>query len=96
MALHEIYSHQDFRRGTIPVESRVHTPSAFSKTFHKGSQTRRYAILPDANGWRVVEATDSVVIRDHVVTDWHRVERARRSITIEMSALRAEGWTERG
>ena len=74
----------------------MHTGSAFSKTFHKGPHTKRYAILPDDHGWRVVEATDSEVTRDQVVTDWHRVERARRTLTIEMSTLRAEGWTERG
>jgi hypothetical protein len=73
----------------------VHTSSTFFKTLHKGPHTRRYAILPDAHGWRVVEPTDSEVIRDHVVSDWHRVERARRTLTIEMTALRAEGWTER-
>lgn len=76
--------------------SSASSPSAFSKTFHKGAHTRRYAILPDVRGWRVVEASDAEVIRDRVVTDWHRVERARRTLTIEMTALRAEGWTERG
>ncbi len=68
----------------------------FSKTLQKDAQTRRYAISFDADGWHVTEHADSRVVRDEVYTDWHRVERARRSFAIEMSSLRDEGWTERG
>ena len=67
----------------------------FAKTLQKDSHTRRYDILPDAIGWRVLERVDSTVLRDNVVTDWHRVERARRAFAIEMSSLRDEGWIER-
>ena len=68
----------------------------FSKTLQKEAQTRRYAISFDADGWHVTEHADSRVIRDEVLTDWHRVERVRREFTIEMSGLRDEGWIERG
>jgi hypothetical protein len=74
----------------------VHLTAPFSRTLHKDQHTRRYAIVLDAHGWRVVESADDTVVREHVVTDWHRVERARRTLTVEMSALRAEGWVERG
>ncbi len=68
----------------------------FVKTLHKDNQTRRYAISFDLSGWHITEHADSRVVRDEVYTDWHRVERARREFTLEMSSLRDEGWTERG
>jgi hypothetical protein len=66
----------------------------FAKTLQKDSRVRRYEILPDANGWRVLEREDSRVIREAVYNDWHRVERARRAFVIEMTSLRNEGWTD--
>jgi len=67
---------------------------SFTKTLQKDAHTRRYEILFDAAGWHVVEHADSRVVRDAVYTDWHRVERARRAFTVEMSSLQDEGWTE--
>ncbi len=69
---------------------------SFTKTLHKDAHTRRYAIRFEAAGWRVEEHADSQVVRAVVYTDWHRVERARRAIDVEMSSLRSEGWSERG
>ena len=66
----------------------------FAKTLQKDSHVRRYEIRTELNGWRVVEREDSRVIRDAVYHDWHRVERARRAFVVEMTSLRAEGWTE--
>ncbi|MGD9904952.1 MAG: hypothetical protein AB7U83_15915 [Vicinamibacterales bacterium] len=68
--------------------------TAFATTLKKDSHIRRYEILPDANGWRIVEQEDSRVIREAVYTDWHRVERRRRALVIEMTSLRNEGWTD--
>lgn len=76
-------------RQTRPVPM---TP--FAKTLKKDSHVRRYEILPDANGWRVLEREDSRVIRDAVYSDWHRVERARRAFVVEMTSLKNEGWTD--
>jgi len=67
---------------------------SFTKTLQKDAHTRRYEILFDIAGWRVVEHADSQVVRAVVLTDWHRVERARRAFDVEMSSLRNEGWTE--
>ena len=66
----------------------------YSRTLQKNAHTRRYEIVFEAAGWRVVEHADSEVVRAAVYTDWHRVERARRAFDIEMSSLRAEGWTD--
>ena len=70
------------------------TMTPFAKTLRKDSHVRRYEILPDANGWRVVEHEDSRVVRDTLYDDWHRVERARRAFVVEMNSLRSEGWTD--
>ena len=67
---------------------------SFTKTLQKDTHLRRYEILFGPAGWHVVEHADSRVVRDAVYTDWHRVERARRAFTTEMSSLRDEGWTE--
>jgi hypothetical protein len=45
-------------------------------------------------GWEVREERDSEVVKRVQYHDWHRVERARRSITIELAALRRKGWSE--
>jgi hypothetical protein len=68
---------------------------SYAKTLQKDTHTRRYEIVIEAAGWRVIEHADSEVVRAAVYTDWHRVERARRAFDIEMSSLRNEGWTER-
>jgi hypothetical protein len=69
--------------------------TSFARTLHKDHHVRRYEILPDRHGWRVIEREDSRVLRDAVLSDWHRVERVRRAFDIEMSSLRKKGWTER-
>jgi hypothetical protein len=73
----------------------VQTTPTFAKTFQKDDRTRRFEIVRDAVGWRVRQSQDSTVVRNTLVTDWHRVERARRAFVLEMSALRDEGWIER-
>ena len=75
-------------------QTRPSPMTPFAKTLQKDSRVRRYEILPDANGWRVLEREDSRVIRDAVYSDWHRVERARRAFVIEMMSLKNEGWTD--
>lgn len=67
---------------------------SFTKTLQKDVHTRRYEILFGTAGWHVVEHADSRVVRDAVYTDWHRVERARRTFAVEMSSLQREGWIE--
>jgi hypothetical protein len=42
----------------------------------------------------VREERNSKVVRQDHYRDWHRVERARRSIAIELDALRDNGWRE--
>lgn len=67
---------------------------AFSKKLQLQQHTRRYSILAVDGGWEVREERDSEVVRKAQYHDWHRVERARRSITLELSELFDKGWSE--
>ena len=64
----------------------------FNRSLRNADHTRRYTIAETAAGWVVRQELDSQVIRLVQYHDWHRVERARRSITIEMNELEAAGW----
>lgn len=66
----------------------------FVKSLRNQQQTRRYSIATTNVGWEVREERDSKVVRREHYRDWHRVERARRSISIELKALRDNGWRE--
>jgi hypothetical protein len=66
----------------------------FVKTVRKSEQTRRFSIAPVASGWEVREERDGELVRRTTCHDWHRVERVRQSIAIEVASLRRQGWSE--
>jgi hypothetical protein len=66
----------------------------FEKSLRYLEQTRRYSIATTDSGWEVREERDSQVVRKVCYQDWHRVERARRTIAHELEALRNQGWVE--
>lgn len=66
----------------------------FAKRLRYQEQTRRYSIAPTETGWEVREERGSEVVKQVRYQDWHRVERARRSITIELDDLQRQGWSE--
>ena len=66
----------------------------FTRHLRNADHTRRYSIAETPAGWEVRKDQDSQVIRRVEYTDWHRVERARRSITLEVNALEAAGWQQ--
>ena len=66
----------------------------YIKNLRNHEQTRRYSIAMIDGGWEVREERDSEVVRRVHLHDWHRVERARRSIAIELDALRNTGWKD--
>ena len=53
-----------------------------------------YSIVTTDDGWELREERDSQVVRQAHFQDWHRVERATRSISIELDDLRTKGWSE--
>ena len=65
----------------------------FTRSARNAQQTRRFSIASTAAGWEVREERDSRLVRRVAYQDWHRVERARRSITSELEQLREAGWT---
>jgi hypothetical protein len=67
---------------------------AFEKSLRREQQTRRYSIAATETGWEIREERDSEVVKKVHYQDWHRVERARRSITIELNDLQRKGWSE--
>jgi hypothetical protein len=66
----------------------------FSRRLHYQEHTRRYSIAPTDSGWEVREERDDEVVKQTRYQDWHRVERALRTITIELDDLRRQGWSE--
>lgn len=66
----------------------------FVKHLSNQGQTRRYSIATTDGGWEVREERDSEVVKRVRYHDWHRVERARRWISLELNALRDKGWRE--
>ena len=67
---------------------------AFDKSLRYRDNTRRYSISTTDTGWEVREERDSKVVRKVHYQDWHRVERARRSIANELNVLQQQGWSE--
>jgi hypothetical protein len=66
----------------------------FSKSLRNHEQIRRYSISVTATGWEVREERDSEVVKKIQYQDWHRVERARKSIAMELDTLQRNGWSE--
>jgi hypothetical protein len=64
----------------------------FIRHLRNAEHTRRFSIEPTDSGWQVSEEQDSQVVKRVEYQDWHRVERARRSIAIAMQQLQGEGW----
>jgi hypothetical protein len=66
----------------------------FVKNLRHQAETRRYTIATIDGGWEVREERDSQLVKKVRYSDWHRVERARRTIVHELDVLRSEGWKE--
>jgi hypothetical protein len=66
----------------------------FDKSLRYLEKTRRYSIAPTESGWEVREERDSKVVKKVQYQDWHRVERARRFISLELDDLQKQGWSE--
>ena len=66
----------------------------WSKSVRYYEQTRRYSIAQTESGWEVREERGSAVVKQVRYQDWHRVERAIRSITIELDDLQRQGWSK--
>ena len=63
-----------------------------TERLRNAEHTRRFSIVATRSGWEVRREEDSRLVRRIEYHDWHRVERARRSIALEVSELEAAGW----
>jgi hypothetical protein len=69
----------------------------FEKNLRFEQRTLRYSISPSGSGWEVREVREDgnrEVVKTIHVSDWHRVERARRSIAVKVDDLRRKGWRD--
>lgn len=67
---------------------------AYTKKLQRLDHTVHYSIVTTDAGWELREERDSQVVRQAHFQDWHRVERATRSISITLDDLRTKGWSE--
>jgi hypothetical protein len=61
---------------------------ALSKKLQRLDHTVHYSIVTTDDGWELREERDSQVVRQTHFQDWHRVERATRSISNTLDDLR--------
>jgi hypothetical protein len=67
---------------------------AFTKKLQRLEHTLHYSVTITDAGWELREERDSQLVRQAHFHDWHRVERATRTIAIELDDLRTKGWSD--
>jgi hypothetical protein len=66
----------------------------FVKQLKQAGKMVRFSILPAQGGWELREESDSQILRQVKVSDWHRVERARDVWSLRALSLQEAGWVE--
>jgi hypothetical protein len=67
----------------------------YTRLLRKEDHVRRFTIrTTDTSGWQVMDEQDASVLKSACYDDWHRVERARATFSLEAAHLRDEGWVE--
>jgi hypothetical protein len=65
----------------------------FSKELHQAGHVRRFSITENpGQGWEVREEEDSQIVRSVLHRDWHRVERAKARMELQVVDLEQRGW----
>jgi hypothetical protein len=68
-------------------------PEMETRATHRRGAVRRLSVsLAPTTGWQVREERDDRVFRAIVLSDWHRVERARKFF--DLDTPEDEGWTK--
>ena len=69
------------------------TKPLFTLDLTDGAHRRHFAVERVANlGWQVCEESETEIIRQTTLSDWHRVELAIRAFNVEAAALTRNGW----
>ena len=67
----------------------------YERIFRYGTHVRQFTISSSTpSGWEVKDQQDVRVLRNRLYRDWHRVERAMLTFTVEAARLLDEGWKE--
>jgi hypothetical protein len=81
-----------------PVDTRMPMTSSltplFVKQLKQAGKMMRFSILPTQGGWELREESDSQIVRQVQVSDWHRVERARDLFSLKALSMQDSGWVE--
>lgn len=65
----------------------------FNKELRQAGHVKRFSITEaPGEGWEVREEADSQVVRRVHHRDWHRVERAKRQMELQVVDLEERGW----
>ena len=65
----------------------------FARELTQAGHTRRFTITEAGSvGWEVRVELDDRVVRRVCYTDWHRVEQAIMSMSLQVSELEQSGW----
>jgi hypothetical protein len=65
------------------------------RIFRHGTHIRQFTISSSTlSGWQVKDEQDVRVLRNHMYSDWHRVERAKLTFAVEATRLLDQGWIE--
>jgi hypothetical protein len=67
----------------------------FTKELTQAGHIMRF-VLTEAgwNGWEIRVEQDSAIVSRAHYSDWHRVERALKTIQLRVSELEAGGWRD--
>lgn len=67
----------------------------FAKQLTRSGHVTRFTVTgARSGGWELIVEQDSRVVRRVSYTDWHRVERALRTVSDQVRDLEASGWRE--
>ena len=67
----------------------------YERMLRNASTVRRFTVTYlQSAGWDVREEQDSRILRRVVYHDWHRVERASLTFSLEAKSLLQSGWVE--
>jgi hypothetical protein len=76
------------------VTQAIEPLSMFTKEMVHGGHTTRFSVTPSAReGWELRVERDSRLVRRAHYTDWHRLERAVSTLSMEVE-MEQRGWSE--
>lgn len=66
----------------------------YARLLRNAEHVRRFTIRNTGSSWEVVDEHDDSILKRAHYHDWHRVERAMWTFSLEAALLHEAGWTE--